>query len=159
MREALLIIDVQNDYFTGGKCELYQPEQTLESIGNTLTYFRENNYPVFFIQHISPSNATFFIPNTEGVEIHKKITPLESEQVIIKHTPNSFFDTELQHELQKLSITNLVVCGMMTHMCVDTTVRAARYMGYQVTLLSDTCTTKDLEWNGSKIPANIVQDV
>lgn len=94
-----------------------------------------------------------------GVEINKGIEPLDKETVIVKHYPNSFYKTKLQEELIKNDVTDLVVCGMMTHMCVDTTVRAAKDYGYKITLISDGCATKDLEWNGDTLSASIVQNV
>lgn len=159
MKKALLIIDVQNDYFPNGACELYQSKQALEKIKSLLSHFRKNELPVYFIQHIADKTASFFVPDTEGAEIHEAIAPLASEKVIIKHFPNSFFETPLQEELEKDSVTELIVCGMMTHMCVDTTVRTAKDFGYPVTLISDACATKDLELNNKRIPAQIVQDV
>lgn len=159
MKKALLIIDVQNDYFPNGKCELHQPELALENIKALLAFFRKNNLPVYYVQHIAAKTASFFIPDTEGVNIHSSIMPLDSEKVITKHFPNSFFETSLQAELENDSITDLVVCGMMTHMCVDTTVRAARDFGYNTTLISDACATKNLMQNGEELPAEVVQNV
>lgn len=158
MKKALLIIDVQNDYFPHGKCELYKSEIALNAIKDLLNHFREKNLPVFYVQHISNEHAAFFVPKTDGVSIHKDIAPLKAEKVIVKHYPNSFYETSLQSELTKFSVTDLVICGMMTHMCIDTTVRAAKDYGYKITLISDACATKDLEWNGVNIPAEIVQN-
>ena len=159
MDTALVIIDVQNDYFPQGKCELFQSEQALKVTKRLLEHFRERKLPIFYVQHISPEGAAFFLPNTKGVQLHKEIEPLGSEYIIVKHTPNGFHETTLQEKLTSLSIKNLVMCGMMTHMCVDTTVRAAKDLGYLVTLVSDACATKDLEWNGRKLPASLINDV
>lgn len=159
MNTALLIIDVQNDYFSNGKCELFQSESALKVIKELLSRFRERGLPIYFIQHIADREAAFFVPGTFGVDIHEQIRPLSSEKVIVKRVPNSFSGTNLQAELRKSSITELVVCGMMTHMCVDTTVRAAKDLGYSVTLISDACTTKELEWQGTKFLADTVQNV
>lgn len=159
MKKALLIIDVQNDYFPNGNCELFKAEEALHTIKRLLEDFRKRNLPVIYIQHISTMHATFFVPETDGVEINKEIEPLDKETVIIKHYPNSFYETKLQEELIKNDVTDLVVCGMMTHMCVDTTVRAAKDYGYKITLISDGCATKDLEWNGDTLSASIVQSV
>ena len=156
---ALVIIDVQNDYFPQGKCELFQSEQALKVTKRLLEHFRERKLPIFYVQHISSEGAAFFLPNTKGVQLHKEIEPLGSEYIIVKHTPNGFHETTLQEKLTSLSIKNLVMCGMMTHMCVDTTVRAAKDLGYLVTLISDACATKDLEWNGRKLPASLINDV
>ena len=158
MKKALLIIDVQNDYFPNGKCPLYKPEAALNTIKDLLKKFRKQNLPVIYIRHES-LQGTFFNPNTDGVQIHHDIKPLDTETVIVKHEPNSFYETDLQNKLVENEITELVVCGMMTHMCVDTTVRAAKDLGYLVTLISDACATKDLEWNGRKLPASFINDV
>ena len=157
--KALLIIDVQNDYFPGGNCELHEPEAALKAIKRLLEHFREKGLPVYYIQHIAAKDAAFFAPDTEGVKIHEGIHPLETEKVFSKHYPNSFYETGLLAELEKASVSELVVCGMMTHMCVDTTVRVAKDFGYPVTLIENACATKRLEWNGEEIPADIVQKV
>ena len=159
MKKALLIVDVQNDYFPDGKCRLHKPEEALNTIKGLLKSFREQNLPAIYVQHVSTMQADFFIPNTEGVQIHKDIEPLDTETVIVKHYPNSFYETDLHNELMKNEVIELVVCGMMTHTCIDTTVRAAKEYGYKVTLISDGCAAKALEWNGVIIPADTVQAV
>lgn len=111
------------------------------------------------MQHFSVNDIPFFIPNTNGVEIHTEIKPLDSEKIIKKNTPNSFHNTTLKKELDLNNVTDLVICGMMTHICVDATVKSAKDFGYNVTLVSDACTTRDIEWNGERIPANVVQNV
>ncbi len=156
---ALIIIDVQNDYFKGGACELHEPEAALCSIQKLLKHFRDDHAPVFFIQHIGSPKGSAFVPGTHGLCIHDEIKPLIEEPVITKHYPSSFLKTTLQNQLQKADISNLVVCGMMTHMCVDTTVRAAMDYGYSTTLISDACTTKHLDWNGQTIDAVTVHNV
>lgn len=159
MKKALLIIDVQNDYFPNGNCQLSKPEIALKTIKSLLKYFREQNLPVFYVQHVSTMPASFFIANTDGVQIHNDIKPLTTEEVIVKHYPNSFYQTNLHNELLNNEVTDLIICGMMTHMCVDTTVRAAKDLGYKITVVSDGCATKDLVWNGVKLPADIIQSV
>ena len=131
----------------------------MNTIKGLLKSFREQNLPAIYVQHVSTMQADFFIPNTEGVQIHKDIKPLDTEAVIVKHYPNSFYETDLHNELMKNEVTELVVCGMMTHMCIDTSVREAKDLGYYVTLIADACATKDLEWNGRKLPASFINDV
>lgn len=80
------------------------------------------------------------------------------EPVVVKHAPNSFFRTNLLELLQAGKVSGLVVCGMMTHMCIDTTVRAAKDYGIPVTLLYDACATRDLEIRGHSLPAQMVHD-
>lgn len=159
MREALLIIDVQNDYFTGGKCALYEPELALQAVKQLLHQCRKDEIPIYFIKHENDELATFFKPYTWGCEIHHDIKPRENERVIIKHQPNSFYETNLHEKLHEQDIQKLIVCGMMTHMCIDTTVRAAKDLGYSTTLLADACACKDLYWDHQLLPAPMVQQV
>ena len=158
MKSALILIDIQNDYFKGGKSELLNPEQAAQNASIVLNAFRTKKLPIFHVQHINGAGASFFVPETSGVEINKNVCPLPSEKIIIKHVPNSFFETDLHNELSKESIDHLVVCGMMSHMCVDTTVRAAKDFQYGVTVLHDACTTKDLNWNNHTIDAQTVHN-
>ena len=158
MRPTLLIIDIQNDYFKGGKMELVKMEVATKNAEKILFYFRKNNLPIVFIQHLATKpNSSFFIPGTSGAEIHESIRPLGDETVIVKNFPNSFRDTNLNQHLQTLDSTDLVICGAMSHMCIDTTTRAAADMGYSCTLISDACATRDLVFNDQKAKAADVQ--
>lgn len=159
MKQALLLIDIQNDYFEGGANPLvgsYCASLTAKSV---LEEFRARDLPVIHVQHLSTRNgATFFITGTHGAEIHQNVSPIEGEKVITKSFPNSFRETELLDYLQASGITDLIVCGMMTHMCVDATVRAAKDYGFNCTLIGDGCATKDLEINGKSVRAEDVQN-
>ncbi len=158
MKKALLIIDIQNDYFETGKMPITGAIQAGQNARIILEKFRADHLPVIHIQHISTRpNATFFLPETEGAEIHDIVKPLEEEKVIIKHFPNSFRETELFEYLEKMNISDLVICGMMTHMCVDSTVRAAKDYGFKITLISDACATKDLQSKKGLVKAEMVQ--
>lgn len=158
MTTALLLIDIQNDYFENGSNVLFGSLDAAKNARRMLDEFRRKQWPVVHIQHLSTRpTATFFIPGTFGSEIHAEVQPLASETVIIKHTPNSFRDTHLLDHLRSLSVERLVVCGMMTHMCVDSTVRAARDFGFECSLVGDACATKDLSVNGLQVSAASVQ--
>ena len=88
---ALLVIDVQNDYFPGGTMELVEMELAARNVRELLSIFRKNNWPIVFIQHLAlKPTASFFIPDTFGAGIHESIQPFENEMIIIKHFPNSF---------------------------------------------------------------------
>ncbi|MGE1027022.1 cysteine hydrolase family protein [Bacillus sp. GMs2/2] len=154
MKQALLLVDIQNDYFEGGNMELFQPEKANQKTKEILEVFRRKNQTVIHVQHIAANEgATFFLPNTWGSQIHQDVQPLSNETVIPKHHPNSFFNTNLLETLQKEKIEQVVVCGMMTHVCIDATVRAASDLGFQCIVIEDACTTKDLEFQGNIIPA------
>lgn len=154
MKTALLLVDIQNDYFPNGKMELRNSIEASKYAGQLLHYFRSTDQPIFHIQHVAmKEDASFFLPNTEGVHIHESVRPLQQESVILKHFPNSFRETSLLQDLKDLQIEHVVVCGMMTHMCIDATVRAAFDFGFTCTVIHDACATKDLSFKNALIPA------
>lgn len=158
MNTALLIIDIQNDYFPGGAMELAGSVEAGARAGKLIAAFRQKALPVIHVQHISTyPGATFFLPDTKGVEIHPCAAPREGETIIQKHFPNSFRDTSLLEHLRAQKITHLIVAGMMTHMCIDTTVRAAADLGFACSLAHDACATKSLSFGGVTVAAASVQ--
>ncbi|WP_091585011.1 cysteine hydrolase family protein [Alteribacillus bidgolensis] len=158
MSTALIIVDIQNDYFPNGKMELSNPVKAADNAGEILEWFRQNNEDnIFHVQHISNDEGIgFFLPNTEGVKINQAVLPIEQESIIIKHTPNSFFKTELESKLKDKGVTKLVIVGMMTHICIDATVRAAVELGFETTLIEDACATRDLSYQDKVVPAEQV---
>lgn len=157
MKTALLIVDIQKDYFPGGKMELEGSTEASLRAKELLELFRAEKLPVIFIQHISAQKgATFFLPDSEGALIHENVRPLPGETVIRKHYPNSFRETELLDHLKKEQIGRLLVCGMMTSMCIDATVRAAFDYGFPCVVLHDACATMSLKFKDSTIPATHV---
>jgi len=158
MKTALIIIDIQNDYFENGTMTLVGSDKASENAKLLLDRFRADSLPIIHIQHIATRpTATFFLPNTKGAEIQDNVKPLGQEKVIVKHYPNSFRETELLDYLKGKNITDLVICGMMTHMCVDATARAAKDFGFNIVLIGDACATKDQEINGQIVKAEEIQ--
>jgi len=154
---ALLIIDIQNDYFPGGTMELEGAEAAAAKAGDAIRKARASGMPVIHIRHLSTRpGATFFLPGTRGAEIHSFVAPEKGETVLEKNFPNGFRGTMLQKRLDQLDAKNLVVAGMMTHMCVDATVRHAADMGYKLTLLGDACATRAQSYGGENVPARQV---
>ena len=155
---ALLIIDVQNDYFPGGKMILENAEQAGENTKRILEYFRKNNLPIIHIKHISTNEgSTFFLPDTDGARINQLVLPEEDEKVITKHFPNSFRETDLLNYLQSNKVKNLVITGMMTDVCVEATTRAAFDFGFNNTIIGDATATRNRELNGEVVKAADVQ--
>lgn len=153
MKTALLIIDIQNDYFPKGRMELFGSDIAASGAARLLNAFRQAQWPVFHVRHISNKpGAVFFLPDTAGAEIHQSVAPLPGEPVITKHYPNSFRETDLLEQLREANIGSLLLCGMMTHMCVDATVRAAFDLGFTCTVAHDACATKELVFNSLRIP-------
>jgi nicotinamidase-related amidase len=158
MDTALIIIDIQNDYFEGGAMTLVETEKASLNAAKLLNKFREDKSLIIHIQHISIAKTkSYFLPKTIGAEIHKNVKPINGEKIITKYFPNSFRRTDLSDYLNSKNIKNLVICGMMTHMCIDATVRAAKDLGFNITLIGDACATKDLEISGQKVLAMEVQ--
>jgi len=157
MNKCLVMIDLQNDYFPGGKMELAGIEAAVENAGILLAEFRKKKLPVVHVQHISVApNASFFLPGTEGAKINEKVAPEEHETVIVKNYPNSFRNTSLMDILKNLGMDHLVICGAMSHMCIDATTRAAFDLGFNCVVAEDACATRDLLFNNRIIKASDV---
>jgi nicotinamidase-related amidase len=158
MKTALILIDIQLDYFPGGKWELTGIDQASENAQKLLAAFRQSDSPIFHIQHVAKApGAPFFVAGTKGVEIHQSVEPRENEKVIEKEFANSFRQTSLLGDLQDAGVQRLVICGAMTQNCVDSTTRAAADFGFDCVVVHDACATKDLEFSGHTIPAQEVQ--
>jgi len=157
MKPALILIDIQNDYFEKGNMELVGMDHAAENAKTILAAFRKANLPLFHIQHkaIQPS-ATFFVPDTPGVEIHESVQPLPNETIVIKHFPNSFRETALLEHLKEADVKDVVICGAMSHMCIDATTRAAFDLGFHCLVAEDACATRALSHNGQLIEAEKV---
>ncbi|GAB6190767.1 cysteine hydrolase family protein [Desulfocastanea catecholica] len=138
MNACLLLIDLQNDYFVGGNMALVHINQAAANARQLLEKFRSKNLPVIHIQHIAARpGVTFFLPNTNGVEINEMVSPIKGEKVVNKSYPNSFRETELLEILKKTEKDTVVICGAMSHMCIDATTRAAFDYGFNCVVVED----------------------
>jgi nicotinamidase-related amidase len=154
MKSALILIDIQNDYFPGGAMELAGISQATAKAQVVLSACRQARRPIFHVQHIALGpGATFFRPDTPGVEIHESVRPLPGEPVIQKHYPHAFRDTGLLEVLQSAGVNEVIIAGAMSHMCIDATTRAAFDFGFKCTVIHDACATRDLVFEGRTIPA------
>jgi nicotinamidase-related amidase len=144
-KRALIVIDLQNDYFPGGKFPLWNTDSTLEHIENAIRKANEQKIPVIIVQHIANKAmgiAPFFNEGTPGADVHPAILAVAPNAVIvIKEFADSFVDTTLESTLSKLGITELLICGMMTQNCVTHTAISRSSDKYKVTILPDCCTT------------------
>ncbi len=151
---ALIIVDIQNDYFPGGSFELEGADAAAEKASRILAFFRKHKLPVIHICHENiKEGAFFFRPGTSGAKIHDSVMPINEEKVLVKHYPNSFRETGLERELHALKIERVVIVGMMTLMCIDATVRAASDLGFEVIVPGDACAARSLEFNGTIVAA------
>jgi nicotinamidase-related amidase len=157
MKTALLIIDIQKDYFPGGKYPLVEPLAAAKKAYMILQCFREHQGHHVHIQHISlEPDAGFFVKGSEGSDIHDAVAHFVGEPIVYKHEPNSFLNTNLLELLQGWDVERVVITGMMSHMCVDATARAAADFGFNVIVAEDACATRDLKFGDTTIPAKQV---
>jgi len=157
MKTALLLIDIQKDYFPGGKFPLVNPEDAAKKAYELLQCFREHSGHHIHIQHISlKPDAAFFVKGDSGSDIHDLVAHFEGEPIVYKHYPNSFRETNLLELLKEWGVERVVITGMMTHMCVDATARAAADYGFQLLIAEDACATRDLVYDETTIPAELV---
>ena len=158
MSLALLLVDIQNDYFPGGAMEVVGATAAATQAAAMLAAFRAQSRPVVHVQHIATRpGATFFLRDTPGAAIHPAVAPLPGEPVFQKHFPNSFRETPLLEHLRTAGISRLAIAGMMTHMCIDSTTRAAAELGFSCVLCHDACATRALSFNGVEVAAEQVQ--
>ncbi len=154
MSIALVVVDLQRDYFPGGNMELVGVEKAAENARLLLSAFRDKGLTVVHVQHLSARpNATFFLPGTKGAEIHEMVAPIPGESVVTKNYPNSFRDTNLLAVLKATGTDSLVLCGAMSHMCIDATTRAAFDLGFRCIVAEDACATRDLVFQDRTVKA------
>ncbi len=157
MKKALIVIDIQNDYFPEGRMALDGMDAAARNCQALLEKFRALKKPTFIIQHLfTAPDAPFFAPGTLGAEIHGSVAPTSQDTVIVKNAINCFQGTELLQGLKQAGVENVVICGAMSHMCIDAAVRAAADFGFHCTLAHDACATCGLEYKGVAVPAEQV---
>jgi nicotinamidase-related amidase len=139
---AIVTIDIQMDYFLGGKFPLFRAKAAVKKAALVLAAARERGLPVFHVRHegLGPGGR-FLLAGTPGTALHPLLgVPADgSEAVIVKHKPDSFLGTDLEERLRAVGATKVVWMGMMSWMCVDTTVRAAKAKGFDNLLVEDAC--------------------
>lgn len=143
---ALLLIDIQDFYFPGGFYPLVEPEAAALQASRLLHYFRKEHMLVVHVKHAASKDTL----------IRALVAPQAGETVITKHYANAFRKTNLLMVLKQHHIKQVVVCGMMTQMCVEATARAAADLGFDLIVIGDACATRDLVYEGDTIKARDV---
>ena len=155
-KRALIVIDVQKEYFPGGKWALPASEQALPNILRLVSLARERGEKVVYVQHFLPAGAPVFADGTPGCELHDQLDVRPDDAIVQKPHPSAFMKTNLQELLQGEGVEAVDICGFMTQMCCDTTTREAFSRGYKVRLFSDATAAKDLDADGEIIPHHLV---
>ncbi len=155
--DCLILVDLQNDYYPGGSMELVGILEATANAQILLNEFRKSKLTIIHIQHISARpGATFFLPGTDGAKIRQTVAPQGDEIVVVKNFPNSFRGTALLEILKTEKPGNLVICGAMSHMCIDATTRAAFDLGFKCVVAEDACATRDLVFKNQTVRASDV---
>lgn len=153
-KRAFVLIDVQNDYFPGGKWPLEGIEPAADNAAKLLAAARAAGDLVVHVRHEFPTpDAPFFTPGSAGAKIHSKVRERDGEPVVLKHHVNAFRETDLKEILDRHGVEEVVICGAMSHMCVDAGTRAASDLGYKCVVVHDACATRDQEFAGAIVPA------
>lgn len=144
-KQALLVIDLQNDYFPGGLFPLWNAERTLNTIESLIFNAQAKAISVILVQHIADPHqgiAPFFNAGSVGAEIHTRIRAASPDGiVVVKHFADSFYQTKLASVLSALEVTELLLCGMMTQNCVTHTALSKEAEKYDVKIIPDACTS------------------
>ncbi|GGB96145.1 hypothetical protein GCM10011352_22810 [Marinobacterium zhoushanense] len=140
MKAALLVIDIQNDYFPGGAFELENAESALRGAVEAIRQAKQEDWLVIGIQHLSPAGAAFFAPDTEGAKVHPEIdAALDRAPLVIKHQADSFFETDLEQMLREAGVTDLYLTGMMTQHCITHTALSPQAGGINMHIIAKGC--------------------
>ncbi|MED1116099.1 cysteine hydrolase family protein [Bacillus paramycoides] len=143
MKKALIVIDVQAGMYTAGM-PVHNGEKLLETLQGLIQECRSKSIPVIYVQHNGPKDHPLE-KGTDGWKVHAAIAPQEGDSIVEKTTPDSFNKTNLNEVLQEKGIEHVIISGMQTQYCVDTTTRRAFSEGYKVTLVSDAHSTFDTD--------------
>lgn len=156
-KHALIIIDLQNDYFPEGKWPLHKIETAAGNAAKILERVRKTDDLIIHVHHeFLNDEPPFFAPNTPGSAIHESMKPLANEPSVLKHQVNAFNETQLKDILDEHNISDVTIIGAMGHMCIDAASRAASDFGYKVTVVEDACASTELELNGKVVAAEDV---
>jgi nicotinamidase-related amidase len=153
MPRALLVIDVQNEYFTGA-LPISHPVGHLSAILGVLDTATSAGVPVVVVRHAQPDpNSPVFRKGSKEWELHPDVAARPRDHLIDKHLPGSFTGTDLDEWLKKRGIDTVTVAGYMTQVCCDTTARQAMHLGYKVEFLNDATGTLNVSNSAGSVTA------
>jgi len=158
-KRALIVIDVQKEYFPDGAWALPDAERTLPNIASLVARSRKRGEPVVFIQHVTPAGSPVFAQGTAGMEFVAGLDVRPGNPVFQKRHPSAFQDTGLPAWIAKEGVAELDVCGYMTHMCCDTTTREGYSRGLIMRLYADATAAREMIVEGVRLPHDTVHRV
>ncbi|RJF99883.1 cysteine hydrolase family protein [Noviherbaspirillum saxi] len=149
---ALIVIDFQMEYFDGGRLPIPDGKAAMSRARQLVDFGDRHGIAVIHVQHLGPAGGALFPKDSDRAAFHADMAPRPQHLLVQKTTASSFASTDLHQRLQARGIKTLVLCGLMTHMCISTTARDAKPLGYQVLVAGDACATRDIEaWDGGII--------
>ncbi|EIP86160.1 hypothetical protein A33K_17250 [Burkholderia humptydooensis MSMB43] len=149
---ALLVIDFQNEYFSG-KLPIPDGDRALRNTRRLVAHADRAGIRVFHIQHVTPAGGPVFAEDGDGVRFHAELQPAANHQVLRKTSVSAFPTTDLDARLKAAGVETLIIAGLMTHACVSGAARDAVPLGYDVIVVDDACATRDLDRaDGSVLP-------
>ena len=140
---ALLVIDFQNEYFTG-HMPIPAGEQAMRNTQKLIAWADQHQIPVFQVQHIAPAGSAVFAMDGETVQFHPQMQPRAGDVVVQKENVSVFVGTNIDEQLRSRNVGHLIITGLMTHACVAGAARDAAVHGYQVVVASDASATRSI---------------
>ena len=140
MKKALIVIDIQNDYFPGGAFTLENVDEACKGAVEAIEQAKRDGWLVIGVQHVSTPDSPLFKPDTEGVKIHSAVAAaLGDAPIVVKSEADSFFKTNLEQIVRDAGITDLYLTGMMTQHCVTHTALSSQARDMKVHIIAKGC--------------------
>lgn len=140
MKTALLVIDVQNEYFAGGKFPQENADETAQKIAAEIRRAQTDGRLVVGVRHVSPEGAALFARGSHGADLHTSVADLLSDKPLVqKAHADCFLETDLAEILTRHGIEALDICGMMTQNCITHTALSPAAAAYRVRVLGGLC--------------------
>ena len=140
MKNALIVIDIQNDYFPGGAFTLENADEACKVAVEAIEQAKRDGWLVVGVQHVNSPDAPFFKPDTEGVKTHSAIAAaLVDAPIVVKSEADSFFKTNLEQIVREAGITDIYLTGMMTQHCITHTALSPQASGMKVHIIAKGC--------------------
>lgn len=138
---ALIVIDFQNEYFTG-KMPIPDGDKALANAQRLVEFADKQGLPVFQVQHVAPAGSAVFALDGDTVKFHPEMQPRDRDTVVQKRNVSVFVGTDIDQQLKAKGIKTVIVAGLMTHACIAGAARDAAPLGYQVIVASDASATR-----------------
>ncbi|MDN7966826.1 cysteine hydrolase family protein [Burkholderia multivorans] len=143
-RTALLVIDFQNEYFSG-RLPIPEGSRALANAQRVIAFADRAGMPVFHVQHVGPADGPLFADGSDGFRFHTDLQPAPHHAVVKKTSVSVFPTTDIDARLKAAGIDTLIVTGLMTHACVAGATRDAVPLGYSAIVVDDACAARDLD--------------